>query len=164
MQQPTTPTKGPAADKLIKTIDHLSARWGLPLPRRDALWSPSKVPHDQCVEEKVVARIKFLSFKNQNALDNALDAFERYAMNISQGWRFKPNADHDVLPRRDSVTSGSLAGGNFLRRSNVDPLIVTELMEILLELVDQAVERVKRDQDNVANHGGYLRGRFCSLL
>lgn len=154
MQPPTTPTKGPAADKLIRTIDHLSARWGLPLP--------SKVPHDQCVEEKVVACIKFLSFKNQDALDYALDAFERHAMPLCQGWKFKPNAEQDVLPRRGSIASGSLADGDFMRRSTLDPLIVTELMESLLVLVDQAVERVKRDQDHVANHGGYLRCRFYS--
>lgn len=162
MQQPVTPTKGPAADKYIKTVDYLSARWGLSLPRRDALWSPSKVPHGDSVEEQVVGRIKFLSFKNEDALDCALEAFEQNALLICQGWKYKPDADHDVLPRRDSTTSASLAGGSFLRRSTIDPMIVTKLMESLLDFVKQAAERVKRDLDYVTNPDGSVQCRCCS--
>ena len=161
MKPPVTPTKEPANDKLIKTIDQLSARWGLPLPRRDAQWSPSKSALEQSVEEKVVGRIKFLSFKGPTALDKALEAFERKAVLISQGWIFKPHADHDLLPRRSSTAAGSLPGSTFLRRSNADPRIVNELMKTLFEYVDQAADQVKRTQEQVANHDGSALGRFC---
>lgn len=159
MQQPETPTKGRAVEKFIRTIDSLSARWSLPLPRRDALSSPSKVLREDSAEEQVIARIKFLSFKNEAALDYALHEFEKNAVLICQGWTFKPNADQDVLPRRASTTSASLASGSFLRRSTLDPAIVTELLGNLLEVVKQAAERVKRDLEHVTNADGSLQCR-----
>jgi hypothetical protein len=163
MQQPITPTKEPAAaHKLIRTIDHLSARWGLSLPTRDAQWTPSKSLHEQSVEEKIVARIKFLIFKNQHALDHALEEFERNAVLISQGWKFKPKADQDVLPRRNSTASW-LVGGHFLRRSAVDPGMLDELMKALLHLVDDAAKQVKRNLDQVTNNEGPIQGQFCSI-
>ena len=160
MQQPETPTKRLAADKLLRTIDHLSAQWGLPLPRRNALSSPSKNQREGSVEEQIIARIKFLSFKNEAALDSALEAFEQNAALICLGWKFKPNADHDVLPRRDSAFSASLASGSFIRRSVTDPLIVTELLESLLDLVKQAAEQVKRDLEHITNTDGTFK-RWC---
>lgn len=159
MQQPETPTKRLAADKLFKTIDHLSAQWGLPLPRRNASNSPSKIQREDSVEEQIVARLKFLSFKNEAALDSALEAFEQNAALICQGWKFKPNADHDVLPRRNSA---SLASGSFIRRSVTDPLIVAELLESLLDLVKQAAEQVKRDLEQVTNTDGSFKCRCHS--
>lgn len=163
MHQPATPTKGAAAEKLTKTIDHFSARWGLLLPRQDAQWSPSKNPHEQCIEEKIVARIKFLIFKNQNALENALEGFEQSAMLISKGWKFKPKADDGVLPLRESATGSSLAGGGgFLRRTAVDPHIINELMESLFSFVDQAAERVKKNLDQGTSNDGAAKGWFCS--
>lgn len=160
MQPPTTPTKGPAADKLLQTTDELSARWGLPLPKRAAQWSPSKVPLEQNVGEKVVARIRFLVFKNQIALDRALEAFEQKAAHTCQGWKVKPGADDDVLPRRNSRTSGPLAGGGFLRKLVADPRIVNDLMETLLDLLDRAADGVKRDQERAPYHDGSALARF----
>lgn len=162
MQQPETPTKRLAADKFSKTIHHLSARWGLPLPRRDALSSPSKILREDSPEEQIIARIKFLTFKNEAALDSALETFEKNAALICQGWKFKPNADRDVLPRRDSATSASLASGSFIRRSIIDPVVVTELLESLLEVLKQAAERVKRDLGHATNADGSFNCRCCS--
>jgi hypothetical protein len=163
MQQPATPTKGAAAETLTRTIDHLSARWGLLLPMRDAQWSPSKDPHEQCIEEKIVARIKFLIFKNQSALGNALEGFEQSAMLISNGWKFKPKAEEGVLPLRESASGSSLAGGGgFLQRTTVDPHILTELMQNLLDFVDQAAERVKRNLDHGTSNDGTAKGWFGS--
>lgn len=160
MQQPETPTKGRAADKFTKTIDYLSARWGLALPKRDELSSPSKVRHEGSVEEQVVARIKFLSFKNEDALELALQAFERQAVLICRGWKYKPNADDDLLPRRGSNTSASLASGIFLRRTATEPTTLTELLGALLDAVKEAAERVKKDLEYVTNNDGSLQGQW----
>lgn len=162
MQQPETPTKRLATDKFLKTVDHLYIRWGLSLPRRDALSSPSKILREDSVEEQVVARIKYLSFKDETALDSAVEAFERNAALICQGWKWKPDADHDLLPRRDSTTSASLASGSFIRRSVTDPVVMTELMERLLDVVKQAAERVKKDHEHVTNTDGSFNSRCCS--
>ena len=162
MQQPETPTKRLAADKFVKTVDYLCTRWGLSLPRRDALSSPSKVLREDSVEEQVIARIKFLSFKDEAALDSAVEAFERNAGLICQGWKWKPDADHDLLPRRDPTTSAWLASGSFIRRSVTDPVVMTELMESLLHVVKEAAEQVKKDLEHVTNADGSSKCRCCS--
>ena len=143
MEAPQTPTKtrNDGINSLAKT---LCTKWGLKLPIRDTPWSPSKIPHPDAIEEKVLGRIRFLYFKDRDALINAIEEFEEHAPYIYSEWMFKPRAELDVLPSL-APSESALRTESALRRDDVtrSERVTAELAENLLECLDQAAELVR---------------------
>lgn len=143
MEAPRTPTK--SRDDGINTIaKKLCAKWGLKLPIRDTPWSPSKISHPGAIEEKVLARIRFLYFKDREALDEAVKQFEDHAPYIYSEWFFKPQAELNVLPSL-APSDSALRRETALRRDDVtvSACVAAALAENLLHCLDQAAELVR---------------------
>ena len=143
MEAPKTPskTRDDGINSIVKT---LCAKWGLKLPIRDTPWSPSKIPHPGAVEEKVLGKIRFLYFKDRDALDGAIKQFEEHAHYIYSKWKFKPRAELDVLPSL-APSESALRRDSARRRDDVTVSegVTAELAENLLHCLDQAAELVR---------------------
>lgn len=142
---PRTPTK--ANDEIGKITDLLASRWGLQFPVRDGTYSPCSPSKVKDPKDQVVNCIRFLVFKDPIALTDALKRFEENAEIIFSKWKYKPYADQDVLPRRPLAES-PLHRDTFLRRSEVTETATDELMKSLVHNLVQAVENIKKTQQN----------------
>ena len=137
---PQTPTKAKANDDIERTKQSLSIRWGIRLPERDSLWSPSRSDQHK-LEEKISNMIQFLYFKD-GALDVAIKNFEGNAVNIQSEWVYKPRADADVIPNR-GVSKHQKRETFLQKRGDLPAPAVKELTESLLHHLLLIVDRVK---------------------
>lgn len=137
MNPPTTPTKkGEGVNRLLRT---LNTRWGLRLPVKDMPYSPSKVLDPEARGERIYQKIRFLYFKNEDALQWARKQFEDHAQQQPpSNWIFKPLGDPDTLPVRRP--SGSLLRRDLSTRFNVSEAAHDSLEETLLRFLDKAIE------------------------
>ena len=143
MEAPKTPTKA-RDDGINSIVKSLCSKWGLKLPIRDTPWSPSKIPHPGAVEERVLVRIRFLFFKDRDALDSAVKQFEDHAPYVFSEWKFKPQAELEVLPSLPSSESALRRDSALLRDDvTVTERVTAELAENLLHCLDQAAELVR---------------------
>ncbi|MCJ1464994.1 hypothetical protein MMC07_003609 [Pseudocyphellaria aurata] len=144
---PRTPTK--ANEEIGRITDLLASRWGLQFPVRDGTYSPCSPSKIKDPKDQVVSCIRFLTFKDPIALNNALQRFEEHAETIFSKWKYKPCADQDVLPRRPHAES-PLHRDTFLRRSEVieTASATDELMKSLVHILVQAAEHLKKTQQN----------------
>ena len=134
---PKTPSK--ADDGIESLKQSLSARWGIQLPRRDAVWSPSHRDPKR-LEEKICTFIQLLYFRG-GALDLAISNFEKNAVHIDSEWQFKPRAETDVLPHRQ--LSVDTPEDTFLRKRSELPKKAThKLTESLLHHLTLVKSRV----------------------
>lgn len=146
---PKTPTK--KDDELTLITNTLSAKWGLRFPLRGPLWSPSQIVHPNSSGEQVLSRLKFLSFKDKEALQYALNHFEGQAGETRSGiqcsqWVHKPQAEMDVIPRR-SPHSKPLDRNSFLKRMEIDEATASKLMDDLLKILDRVTACVRQKTD-----------------
>ena len=144
MLLPQTPKK---ADEGISLIARsLSARWGLHIPPRNELYSPSRDSRPERVEDQVHARIRFLYYQNKDALQYALDQFDKYAIVAFSQWQFKPHADLSVLPSR-SAQDSALQRDAFLKRPEISEDAAAGLTQSLLRFLSNVADRVKLNID-----------------
>ena len=137
MFPPRTPTKAIKADDEINArIQSLSASWSLQLPIRDASWSPSRNPVNS-EEKQIYERVRWLYFKDEQALNYAIREFERYA---SSNWVAKPLADPDVLPSRGLRRS---IQNDFLKKRKMNDEEAAELRKVLFAVLKNITEKVK---------------------
>lgn len=145
---PKTPTK--QDDELTLITNALSAKWNLKFPLRGPLWSPSRIKHPESSGEQVLSRLRFLSFKNKEALQYALTHFEGQAGETRSGvcsqWIHKPQAEMDVIPSR-SRPSNPVDQNSFLKRIEIDEATASKLMETLLQNLDRVAACVKQKTD-----------------
>lgn len=135
---PNTPKR--ADDGVERLKQSLSAKWGITLPLRDSTWSPSRRDPNR-PEEQISTRLHFLYYKGE-AAEVAIEQFERQATKVFSKWQYKPQADPDVLPSRESSTS--ILRRDFLqRREEVPPEAVKELTQTLLHHLVLISNRVK---------------------
>lgn len=144
-----TPTK--KNDELTSITNELSAKWNLRFPHRGPLWSPSQIKNPNSSGEQVLSRLKFLSFKNQEALQYALLHFKTHAGEILSGihceqWMHKPQAEWDVIPRR-YPPSKQLDDKSFLKRNDIDEVTASRLMDNLLQILDRVTACVRQKTD-----------------
>ena len=138
MFPPRTPTKGSKADDEINAvIQTLSAKWGLQLPVRDALWSPSRSTVNPG-ENNVYQRVKYLYWKDKKALDCAVAEFERRA---KTNWVPKPHADPDVLPSR-SIRPSTRHDTFLKKRSAIGDKEAAELTNVLVDVLKTVTEKI----------------------
>ena len=139
MFSPSTPTRGSKADDEINTvIQGLSAKWGLQLPVRDALWSPSKSTVN-AGENNVYQRVKYLYWKDKRALNCAVAEFERRARTNSN-WVPKPHADPDVLPSRS--IRPSTRHDTFLKKRSFSDKEAAALTNVLVDVLKTVTEKI----------------------
>ena len=144
MSFPCTPKK---ADEGISVIVRdLSAKWSLQIPPRSELYSPARDSRPERVEDQVYSRIRYLYYRNRDALNYAIDKFEKYAPMVFSQWQFKPHGDLDVLPIR-STHDSALRRDSFLRRSEITEDAAAELTRSLLRFLDDVAARVKSNVD-----------------
>lgn len=143
---PRTPIRND--DALTSITDALSAKWNLRFPLRGPLWSPSQVKSPYSSGEQVLSRLRFLSFKNKDALQYALIYFEGQAGETRSGiqWVHKPQAEMDVIPRRSSPPN-PLDNNTFLKRVEIDEATASKLMENLLQILDRVTACVRQNKD-----------------
>ena len=96
MLAPTSPKKKP--DELNELLDGLSVEYGLSFPPKDERYSPSRRPSPEKAESAIVGHLRFLYYRDQNALRHALDRFHKDTASASTNWVWKPKADPGVLP------------------------------------------------------------------
>ena len=134
---PSTPTKGSWADDGINTlIQKVSASWNLQLPVRDASWSPSRNTGNSG-ENDIYQRVKYLWWKDKDALNCAVAEFERRA---SSNWVSKPHADPDVLPSRS--VRPSTRHDTFLKKRSISDKEAAELRNVLVDVLRTVTEKV----------------------
>ena len=144
MSLPQTPKKVDEGISII--IRDLSAKWNLQIPPRSELYSPSRDSRPERVEDQVYGRIRYLYYRNKDALDYAIDKFEKYAPMVFSQWQFKPLGDLDVLPTR-STHDSALRHDSFLRRPEMTEDAVVALTQGLLRFLDDIAARVKLNVD-----------------
>jgi hypothetical protein len=121
MDSPRTPTKSVTINKVV---DSLNSKWGLEIPVRQELTSPSKAASRDTTEGIILKRIQFLCWKEPNGLKQALASFDANATKASSEWVFKAHADPDHLPHRIP--------------SALDAPKVAELRDLLLQMLNAA--------------------------
>ncbi|MCJ1473561.1 hypothetical protein MMC13_002212 [Lambiella insularis] len=134
MSLPTTPSK--KGEEINRIVWDLNSKWGLELPIRSAPQSPSKIPNPHGRAEKICNRIRFLFFRDNEALQTACKRFDHHAKQISAQWIYKPRADTDTLPSR--ATGSSLQNESWLKRNDVDENTRNALEETLLRFLTEA--------------------------
>lgn len=149
MFSPETPTK---VDEGIAAIARsLSAKWGLDIPLLVNEHTPSRHSHPGRVGDRVYHRIRFLFYRNKDGLQHALDQFEEHAVVAFSHWKFKSQADLDVLPSRSTFDS-ALRNDSFLKRSKISEEAAAELLKSLLrfltDVTDGARAEVGRKEPN----------------
>lgn len=144
MSLPHTPTK--ADDGIPLIVRSLSAKWGLQIPPRDAQWSPARDSRPELVEDQVHGRIRYLYYQNRDALQYAIDRFEKHAILAFSQWQFKPRGDLNVLPIRSEHAS-ALRRDSFLKRSEITEDIAAELTQSLLRILTEVRTRVMANVD-----------------
>lgn len=148
MFPPRTPTKGSKADDEINTlIQNLSASWNLQLPVRDASWSPSRSTVNPG-ENDIYQRVKYLYWKDKQALDRAVAEFERRART---NWVPKPRADPDVLPSRS--IRPSTRHDTFLKKQCISDKEAAELRNVLVDVLKTVTEKVPGGLPNTVENG-----------
>ncbi|KAL8781213.1 MAG: hypothetical protein Q9213_006106 [Squamulea squamosa] len=140
MSLSATPTG--ADDEIRRITLDLSAKWSLRFPQ-PGLRSPAK-RNNENPEEQVLSRLRYLYFRNRNALNQAIDCFERIAPELLAGWIVKNHAEPDVLPSR--TRSGAARQDNYLfKRPALNDKQASDLMQALLRYLIEAVENVRKD-------------------
>ena len=135
---PSTPTKGSKEHNEINSvIQNLSTSWNLDLPVRDASWSPSRNTAGSG-ENEIYQRVKFLYWKDKQALNCAVAEFERRA---KSNWVQKPRADPGVLPSR-SVRS-STRRDTFLKKRSISDEEAADLRNVLVDVLESVSKKVK---------------------
>ena len=152
---PKTPSK--VDDGIERVKQSLSTKWGIRFPVRDP--TPSKRDRS-LVEEKILDLIQFLYFK-EGALDNAIEQFEKNAVQIVSQWHFKPHGEPDVLP--SLAHSKSALRQDFLKKQHdLSPQAVKELTESLKNCLSLGVDRVKAGDKFPRSRG--TKGKIFYLL
>jgi len=137
MNPPTTPTK--KGEEVNRLLQSLNTRWGLRLPVRNTPYSPSKTVNPEGRSERIYQKIRFLYFKNEDALQWARTQFEDHAQQQQPSkWIFKPLGDTDTLPVRRP--SDSLLHRDSYARFNVSEATLDSLEETLLHFLDKAID------------------------
>ena len=137
MSVPTTPTKqGEDINRLLRS---LNTEWGLRLPVRDKPISPSKIPRRDRRGERIYQKIRYLSFKNPEALQVACAQFETHAKQQESLWVYKPHAETDILPSRPAAEF-LLRKKAYSRFNEVSEVDRDALEETLLRFLDEAVK------------------------
>ncbi|MCJ1313593.1 hypothetical protein MMC25_007272 [Agyrium rufum] len=130
MEVPTTPTK--KGDHVNEVARELNAKWSLDLPIRDR-YSPSKIEHNT-KEEKIYKIIRFLCFKDQESLDQAVGKFHHEALESVNNWFLARSSDG---PARVGWTRSGKGTGISKRRKLTDSEVAT-LTEKLFEFLSKA--------------------------
>lgn len=99
MSVPATPTNSKVNEEIKNIIDTLNTQCRLQLPARGQVWSPSKVNKDS-TDDYVHELIRFLFFKDRNALHECIFSFKQNATTRRSGWLHKPHGAPDVIPFR----------------------------------------------------------------
>ncbi|KAI9788594.1 MAG: hypothetical protein M1835_002180 [Candelina submexicana] len=145
MNQPRTPKKAP--DGLNEFIQALSETWALQLPLRQDTLSPSSrarlEKNTNAEASRCVAGIKYLYYKDKDALRKIEEDLGEYARSMVVDWKYKPQQEPGTLPQLPipAVRNYYLAK---LEKSSQAP---NDLRERLLKLLEDArylvVERSK---------------------
>lgn len=143
MINPHTPSKK-GEDEVSRILKDLSDRWGLYFPPRDQTWSPSLARPDS-VEDRIRFRIKFLYFKDKNALNHVLHDFDKHANELCSKWQYKPKGQRDVIPSRPPPES-AVRRDAFLKRDSHRAEALEEMMQCLDHLTRDVVDRVKNKE------------------
>ena len=151
MSNPTTPTK--RGDRINEIAEGLGAKWGLRLPIKNAPYSPSKVPNPDSEGEQILRRIRYLFWKDSDGLQRALARFDQHAQHIFSEWRFKPNAETDVLPSR-GLSRNILQGDSFLKRKEISEPMVVSLSSALLRFLVQEQGPIPNDEPRPLSNNG----------
>ncbi len=141
---PRTPVKVP--DELFKITTSLAVKWNIRFPSRDTNWSPSRVKDPNAPGEQALSRMKFLNFTRKEALDYAVENFERHAKVHCSQWIHKPDADRDLLPRR-AYPEASHRTPFLKQQPDIKDATAAELMTILLRILDRVADCVKNNED-----------------
>jgi hypothetical protein len=149
MSTPGTPSRRNNAyqyrDQLVQA---LSLQWDLRLTVPKNGESPSKrqeklaVASNALIEKRAdqcVFKVTFLCLKNKAVLKEAVNAFERNAAILHQGWVNKPRSDPDTFPRT----------GRKPPPISVNTAQRLELLECLHRHVEPAYEREKKSQSSL---------------
>ena len=144
MSLPQTPKK--ADEGISGIIRDLSARWALQIPPRNEPYSPSRDSRPERVEDQVHFGIKWLYYRNRDALDFAIAQFEKHAVGLSSQWQFKPYGDLDVLPVR-SADDSALRRDSFLKRLEITEDAAADLIKSLLRFLTDVMARVRSNVD-----------------
>jgi len=140
MHPPNTPTK--SHDHLNSIVRSLSAKWSLPLPIRETPWSPSRIVNPDNSEEKVLTRLRFLYFKNPEALNGVIAGFEEWAQPAISEWKWKPQQDRGTIPT-SAVGANVLPRNSFLKTVDIPQSVIHDLLTYLLRLLDDEIYLVK---------------------
>ena len=135
MSVPVTPKKTKKGDEIIEIAKSLNSKWGLSLPIRDGILSPSKVLNRGGKAAQVYQRIRLLYFKDADALTRVLNDFELRAPHIYSQWIYKPSADSDALPFKDREKS--LLRSVSENSVDISEENATKLLDTLLYLLSQ---------------------------
>ena len=166
MSVPTTPTKqGQDINRLLRS---LNTEYGLTLPVRDAPISPSKIPRHDRRDERIYQKIRYLSFKDPQALQLACSHFKIHAKQQESLWVYKPHAETDTLPSQPSA--GFLShNGAYPKLNDVYKVDTGALEETLLRFLDEAVDgrsllASRRSESNAGRSTNILAGLALSVL
>ena len=141
MLHPTTPSKADNDIEGFKTS--LNAKWGIRLPPRDLVLSPSRRDLSR-TEDRILGCMQFLYWK-EGALKYAIDQFERHAESVYSKWQFKPRGEIDVVPTREA-SEGGLKRDFLHKRVSLGDDAVKDLTESLWNSLSQIAERVKKGE------------------
>ncbi|KAK7914883.1 RNA polymerase-like protein [Apiospora marii] len=106
LAQPQTPTKRRPEEELRETFFHVSENYNLGLILSDKPQSPSRLRQGGTQGDRIYyGRFRPLFFSDD--LPQALAAFRKEAIAVSQKWVHKPLADQDALPMVTGLPSAS---------------------------------------------------------
>ena len=142
MLHPTTPSKADNDIESLKTS--LSAKWGIKLPPRDLVSSPSQRDLTR-MEDRIHECMRFLYWKKDGSLGYAIDQFEEHAATVYSDWQFKPRGEQDVIPTRE-VSKSRLKKDFLHKRAPLGETAVEDLTESLWNNLSQIAERVKKGE------------------
>lgn len=143
MEAPSTPQR--LRDPIEDMKQLLSTEWGLGLPVRPPVSSPSE-RNRHAVDEKIYSYIHFLYYSKSSpdraALYYAIALFRQEARVILSQWQSKPQAEAGVIPIRQDVT-----GLGFLHhRDELDDDTSRDLVQRLEFILGTIADKVKSNQ------------------
>lgn len=153
MDTPSTPQR--VRDPIEDIKQSLSTKWDLRLSVRPSVTSPSQ--RDRCsIDEKIYNYLHFLyyhkSLPERDALEYAIDKFNREAPVILSNWQFKPRAEPGVIPVRNERSPPF----DFLHRHDShDEEVSKGLVQHLESILGSVAGDVKRNQPYKSSNSGY---------
>ena len=146
MSFPTTPSK--KGEELNQLLFSLNSRWNLNLPVRHDPISPSKVPNKEGRGEKIFHCIRFLFYRNPDALHVAIAGFEKHAYQRQQQQQQsaridKVNAEAETLLLR-AFSDRRVQNSGWLKSNNLSDVDTEALKDALLHFLNTAGEKPQR--------------------